>query len=119
MAERGHEADEPIPNIDTLSTPAGQILFRPAEVSRQGRRSRRRETLTRTEAGLSWPRPDGVAGPCPMHAGESCDGWFEATADHSRIRGLMALAGEHNRKLANPTGAVSLYRRVLDRSLNA
>ncbi len=75
MAERGHEADEPIPNIDTLSTPAGQILFRPAEVSRQGRRSRRRETLTRTEAGLSWPRPDGVAGPCPMRSlPDACGG---------------------------------------------
>ena len=45
-----------------------------------------------------------------MHAGKACDGWFEATADHSRIRGLMALAGERNRKLANPTGAVSLLQ---------
>ena len=64
------------------------------QVGRQGRRSRRRETLTKTEDGLSWFRPDGVAGPCPEHAGESSDGFSEATADHSRIRGLMALESE-------------------------
>ena len=103
-----------------MSTPAGQILFGPAEGRSQGRRSRRRVTLTGNEAGLSWPKPDGVTGPCPVHAGKSSYGLFEATADHSRIRGLMALLeAERNRKLVNPTGAVSLYRRVLDRGLNA
>ena len=104
---------------DTMSTMAGQILFGPAESRSQGRRSRRRVTLTGNEAGLSWPKPDGVTGPCPVHAGKSSYGLFEATADHSRIRGLIALERERNRKLENPTGAVSLYRRVLDRSLNA
>ncbi len=60
---------------DTMSTRPAQFLFGPCEVGCQGRRSRRRETLTRTEVGLSWPGPDGIARPCPMHAGESCYGY--------------------------------------------
>ena len=48
-------------------------------------------TLTEVEAGLSWPKPDGVSEPCSALAGVPFRGGFEATADHFRIRGLIWL----------------------------
>ena len=105
---------------DTMSTPAGLISF----WAMRGQSSRSAQPPQgNLDEDRGWPilaRAGrgrwSLLGAC---GSSLCHGSVEATADHSRIRGLIALERERNRKLVNPTGAVSLYTRVLDQSLNA